>query len=109
MQAVPDKTTFGEVKGCTHQITIGNIPHKIAYRTWAEDNMYEMPANVKEIYPTIPNYNGDNYVFFETAKVREDTGDTAGASDEVADWDDGDKPGEESSEDDSFDSDDEED
>ena len=31
----------------TNKITIGNIPHKVAFRTWAADNMYEMSAKIK--------------------------------------------------------------
>ena len=31
----------------TSKITIGNIPHKVAFRTWATDNMYEMSDKIK--------------------------------------------------------------
>ena len=36
--------------------------------------MHEMPGKIKEAYPGIPNYTGTNYIFYETAKVREDPG-----------------------------------
>lgn len=52
-------------------VIIGNIPHKAAYREWASENMYEMSEKVKEAYPDLPNYNGEKYIFYETAKVKE--------------------------------------
>ena len=92
-------------EGCTSRIVIGNIPHKIAYRTWALENMHEMPAKIKETYPTLPNYTGTQYVFFETAEVREDPGVVEDANGAAADWDDGNNLGAISEDDDSSGSD----
>jgi len=52
-------------------VIIGNIPHKAAYREWATENMYEWREEIKESYPDLPNYNGNKYIFYETAKVRD--------------------------------------
>ena len=46
IEAVPDMT-MGFSLYDTNKITIGNIPHKVAFRTWAADNMYEMSAKIK--------------------------------------------------------------
>ena len=87
------------------KITIGNIPHKVAYREWATENMYEMRPKIKEAYPNLPNYNGDHYINYETTKVREGgevVEDAANDKDPV--FDDGNVPSDSSSEDDSSDS-----
>ena len=87
------------------KITIGNIPHKVAYREWATENMYEMRSKIKEAYPNLPNYNGDHYINYETTKVREGgevVEDAANDKDPV--FDDGNVPSDSSSEDDSSDS-----
>ena len=61
----------------------------------------------QESYPTIPNYNGEKYIFYETAKVREGGGEIEDAKDEKDPvfGDDG-VPSDSDSSDDSSDSDD---
>jgi len=97
---------LGDVSART-AVTIGNIPHKSAYTQWAAENMYEMREEIKESYPTIPNYNGEKYIFYETAKVREGGGEIEDAKDEKDPvfGDDG-VPSDSDSSDDSSDSDD---
>ena len=34
----------------TTNLVIGNIPHKVAFRTWAADNMFEMPEKIKVLF-----------------------------------------------------------
>ena len=46
IEAVPDMT-MGFSLYDTTKITIGNIPHKVAFRTWAADNMFEMSGKIK--------------------------------------------------------------
>ena len=43
---------------------------------------------MKEFYPTVPNYNGDMYIFFETAKVREVADEDENSDEDIADWND---------------------
>ena len=45
LEAVPDSMGFS--LSDTTNIIIGNIPHKVAFRTWATDNMFEMPEKIK--------------------------------------------------------------
>ena len=60
-----------------------------AYRTWAAENMHEMPGKIKEAYPGIPKYTGTNYIFFETTKVRDDPGVQLEDAKEDPEFDDG--------------------
>ena len=69
--------------------------------------MHEMPGKIKEAYPGIPNYTGTNYIFYETAKVREDPGEQLEEVKEP-EFDDGNVP-EEISTDESSDDDDDDD
>ena len=45
VEAIPDG--MGLTLCENSKITIGNIPHKVAFRTWAADNMYEMSDKIK--------------------------------------------------------------
>ena len=62
------------------KIIIGNIPHKVAFRDWSVENMFEMRPEIREAYQNLPNYNGDEYINYETTRVRE-----AGTEDDVDD------------------------
>lgn len=42
--------------------------------------MFEMRPEIREAYQNLPNYNGDEYINYETTKVRE-----AGTEDDVDD------------------------
>ena len=50
-----------------------------------------MPATVNQKYPNLPNYAGTHYVFFDTTKVREDSGDVEGVH--KTDLENGNNPG----------------
>ena len=53
------------------KIIIGNIPHKVAFRDWSVENMFEMRPEIREAYQNLPNYNGDEYINYETTRVRQ--------------------------------------
>ena len=67
VKVVPDVISF-KTKGASIPITIGNIPHKVAFQTFQSDgdDMNKLPAEWTKKYSNIPDHTGDKYISYKS-------------------------------------------
>jgi hypothetical protein len=65
VEAVPD-VLFSIDSGAEAEITIGNIPHKVAHSTFEPEpeGGFALSAEVKQKYPSLPNYVGSRHLAY---------------------------------------------
>ena len=66
VEAVPDAIAFGD-DGAEVDITIGNIPHKVAFSTFEAEpeGSFALSTDVKQKYPSLPNYTGNKHLTYK--------------------------------------------
>ena len=54
-------------EGVCLPLTIGNIPHKIAFQTFQNEGeeFKEMPDNWIKKYPSLPSHTGNKYISYK--------------------------------------------
>ena len=67
VKIVPDAIGFS-TDGAIIPITIGNIPHKIAFQNFEKEgeNLFKLPDNWIKKYPNIPDHGGDKYISYKS-------------------------------------------
>ena len=51
-------------------VTIGNIPHKIAFQTFEDkgEELQELPKSWTQKYPNLPGHTGNKYISYKMKK-----------------------------------------
>ena len=67
VKVVPDVISF-KSKGASIPITIGNIPHKVAFQNFQNegDEMNKLPDEWTKKYANLPDHTGDKYISYKS-------------------------------------------